>query len=80
MLSLPEVLNSYGIQAAVKTDLFIGGAWRPGAEGKRIDVLDPSTGKAIATVADATVEDGLAAVTVAHDALPTVANQRCAGA
>jgi succinate-semialdehyde dehydrogenase/glutarate-semialdehyde dehydrogenase len=70
MLSLPEVLNSYGIQAAVKTDLFIGGAWRPGAEGKRIDVLDPSTGKAIATVADATVEDGLAAVTAAHDALP----------
>jgi succinate-semialdehyde dehydrogenase/glutarate-semialdehyde dehydrogenase len=70
MLSLPEVLNSYGIEAAVKTDLFIGGAWRPGAEGKRIDVLDPSTGKAIATVADATVEDGLSAVAAAYDALP----------
>jgi succinate-semialdehyde dehydrogenase / glutarate-semialdehyde dehydrogenase len=70
MLSLPEVLNSYGIEAAVKTDLYINGAWSPGAEGKRIDVLDPSTGKAIATVADATIEDGLSAVTAAYDALP----------
>ena len=53
---------------AVKTDLYIDGAWRAGAEGKRIDVLDPSTGKAIASVADATVEDALAAVTAAYEA------------
>mgnify|MGYP003642343914 CR=1 FL=1 len=70
MLNLPESLQSFGIADAVRTDLYIGGAWRAGAEGKRIDVLDPSTGKAIATVADATVEDGLAAVTAAHEALP----------
>lgn len=70
MLALPEILNFYGIDKAVKTDLYINGAWRPGAGGKRIDVLDPSTGKTIATVADATVEDGLSAVTAAHDALP----------
>ena len=70
MLSLPESLKSFGIEDAVKTDLYIDGAWRPGAEGKRIDVLDPSTGKAIARVADATVEDGIAAVKAAHDALP----------
>lgn len=70
MLSLPEALKSFGIEAAVKTDLYIGGAWRVGAEGKRIDVLDPSTGKVIASIADATVDDGLAAVKAAHDALP----------
>jgi succinate-semialdehyde dehydrogenase / glutarate-semialdehyde dehydrogenase len=70
MLSLPETLNSFGLDAAVRTDLYINGAWRPGAGGKRIDVLDPSTGKAIASVADATVEDGLSAVAAAYDALP----------
>ena len=69
MLSLPEALKSFGIEAAVKTELYIGGAWRAGAEGKRIAVLDPSTGKVIASIADATVDDGLAAVKAAHDAL-----------
>ena len=70
MLNIPEALKSYGIEAAVKTDLYINGAWRAGAEGKRIEVLDPSTGKTIATIADASVEDGLSAVKAAHDALP----------
>ena len=70
MLTLPDTLTSFGIADAVKTDLYIDGAWRAGAAGKRIDVLDPSTGKTIATIADATVEDGLAAVKAAHDALP----------
>ncbi|GHA13853.1 NAD-dependent succinate-semialdehyde dehydrogenase [Devosia pacifica] len=52
------------------TDLFIGGAWRPGQGGARIDVLDPSTGKVIAAVADATVEDAMDAVSAASDAMP----------
>ena len=69
MLTLPESLKSFGIQEAVKTDLYIDGAWRAGSGGKRIDVLDPSTGKTIATVADATVEDGIAAVKAAYEAL-----------
>ncbi|MFO1142487.1 MAG: NAD-dependent succinate-semialdehyde dehydrogenase [Amaricoccus sp.] len=55
--------------ATLPADLFIGGAWRAGATAKRIDVIDPSTGAAFATVADASVEDGLAAVAAAHDAL-----------
>jgi len=70
MLSLPDVLNASGLEAAIKTDLYIGGAWRPATGGKRVDVLDPSTGKPITSVADATVEDGIAAVAAAHDALP----------
>lgn len=70
MLAIPEVLHSFGIDKAVNTDLYIGGAWRPGAEGKRIDVLDPSTGKVIASIADGTIEDGLSAVAAAYEALP----------
>ncbi len=55
---------------ALPTELFIGGAWVPSSRTTRIDVLDPATGHAITTVADATVEDGLAAVSAAHAAFP----------
>jgi succinate-semialdehyde dehydrogenase/glutarate-semialdehyde dehydrogenase len=51
--------------AGVPTDLFIGGRWRPSASGRRIDVIDPATEKPLASVADATVEDGIAAVDAA---------------
>ena len=30
--------------ATLPADLYIGGTWRAGATGKRIDVVDPSTG------------------------------------
>jgi succinate-semialdehyde dehydrogenase/glutarate-semialdehyde dehydrogenase len=50
---------------AVPTDLFIGGAWREGSGGKRIEVLDPSNEQVLASVADATVEDGTAALDAA---------------
>ena len=50
---------------AVPTDLFIGGAWRAASGGARIDVVDPSTEQTLATVADATVEDGRAALDAA---------------
>nr|WP_314260762.1 NAD-dependent succinate-semialdehyde dehydrogenase [uncultured Devosia sp.] len=52
------------------SDLWIDGQWRPGATGQRIDVIDPSTGKVITAVADATVEDAMAAVTAAQKAAP----------
>ncbi|MEZ2128151.1 MULTISPECIES: NAD-dependent succinate-semialdehyde dehydrogenase [unclassified Sinorhizobium] len=55
---------------SVPTDLFIGGKWRDGSSGKRLDVLDPSTGTVIAAVADATIEDALEAVTAAYAAGP----------
>ena len=51
-------------------DLFIGGAWRAGSTGSRIDVVDPSTGAAFASVADAGVDDALDAVAAAHAAGP----------
>ena len=55
---------------SVPTDLFIAGKWTGGSTGKRIDVFDPSTGAPIAAVADAGIEDSLAAVKAAHDAGP----------
>ncbi|SKA38127.1 NAD-dependent succinate-semialdehyde dehydrogenase [Consotaella salsifontis] len=56
--------------ASVPTDLFIAGQWVAGSTGKRINVLDPSTGSPIASVADASIEDAMAAVKAAHDAGP----------
>jgi succinate-semialdehyde dehydrogenase / glutarate-semialdehyde dehydrogenase len=50
---------------SVPTDLFIGGAWREASGGARLDVLDPSTGQTLTSVADATVEDGRAALDAA---------------
>jgi len=48
--------------------LFIGGQWREAADGRRADVLDPSTGTVIGTVADASPADVDAAVRAAREA------------
>jgi succinate-semialdehyde dehydrogenase/glutarate-semialdehyde dehydrogenase len=50
---------------AVPTKLFIGGEWRDASGGETLDVEDPSTGDAIAAVADATPEDAKAALDAA---------------
>ncbi|MGW4057720.1 NAD-dependent succinate-semialdehyde dehydrogenase [Amycolatopsis sp. NPDC004747] len=54
----------------VPEELFIGGVWRSSADESRITVVDPATAEPLATVANGTVEDGLAAVDAAADALP----------
>ena len=41
--------------------LLIGGEWREASGGGTLTVEDPATGEALCAVADATVEDGLAA-------------------
>ncbi len=56
--------------AQAPTDLWIGGQWRPGNGGERIEVMDPSTGSVIAAVANASIDDALSAVSAAHAALP----------
>jgi succinate-semialdehyde dehydrogenase/glutarate-semialdehyde dehydrogenase len=56
--------------AAIPTDLHVGGTWRPSSSGARADVLDPSTGATIASVADGTVEDAMQAVAAAETAAP----------
>lgn len=62
------------------TDLFIGGTWREGARPNRIDVINPSDGSVLASVADAAPEDAIAAVdaaaTAAADWAATPARQR----
>ena len=51
--------------ARTPTGLFIAGKWRAGSDGRTIDVEDPSTGEILASVADATVADGAAALDAA---------------
>jgi succinate-semialdehyde dehydrogenase/glutarate-semialdehyde dehydrogenase len=53
---------------SIPTDLYIGGAWRPASTGDRFDVHDPATGAVLTTVADASAEDGLAALDAADRA------------
>ncbi|MBU6532887.1 NAD-dependent succinate-semialdehyde dehydrogenase [Streptomyces mayonensis] len=47
------------------TDLFIGGRWRPGSDGTRFDVTDPSDLTTVARFAVATEQDCMAAVDAA---------------
>ncbi|MER9741635.1 MULTISPECIES: NAD-dependent succinate-semialdehyde dehydrogenase [unclassified Mesorhizobium] len=54
--------------ASLPTGLFIDGQWRRGTEGKTIDVIDPSNGNVIVSVADATVDDAMDAIASAHRA------------
>jgi len=73
-----EALNSYAAPAAgdheapfdIPTDLLIGDAWLEGDARKRIEVVNPSTGGTLTTIADGTVEDGMACVAAAYDAGP----------
>jgi succinate-semialdehyde dehydrogenase/glutarate-semialdehyde dehydrogenase len=47
------------------TELYINGKFRPASDGGRFDVYDPATEQVLASVADGTVEDALAAVDAA---------------
>ena len=50
----------------VRKQLFVGGEWRDGAGGETLEVEDPATGSAIASVADGTPDDALDALGAAH--------------
>ncbi|NEM91066.1 NAD-dependent succinate-semialdehyde dehydrogenase [Galbitalea soli] len=52
----------------IKSDLFIGGEWRPGQSGDRFDVVDPADGTVVAQFAIATEGDCLDAVAAADAA------------
>src|SRR5690606_33040857 len=54
--------------ASVPDQLFIGGEWRASTSGKSLDVNDPSTGKTIKQIADATPDDAKAAMDAAANA------------
>ena len=59
---------SESVIAAVPKQLFIAGEWRDASDGSTLSVEDPSTGRELARVADATVADGRAALDAAVDA------------
>src|SRR3954470_17955915 len=52
---------------AVPKQLLIAGEWRDASRGGTLAVEDPSTGETLADVADATVDDALAALAAAAD-------------
>ncbi|BAL90336.1 putative succinate-semialdehyde dehydrogenase [Actinoplanes missouriensis 431] len=54
----------------METELFIGGKWVPASSSSRFDVLDPATGDTIASVADGSEADAIAAVDAAAAAGP----------
>jgi succinate-semialdehyde dehydrogenase / glutarate-semialdehyde dehydrogenase len=56
------------VTADLLTDLYIGGKAVPASDAGRFEVLDPATGDLVASVADGTVEDAIAAVDAAEDA------------
>ena len=55
---------------SVPEGLFIGGEWRPATSGSTLKVYDPATGEAIKTIADASVDDGAAALDAAAESAP----------
>lgn len=65
MNSVTAIKSSKIDTHSIPSDLFIGGKWIKPSSGKRIDVFNPSTEERLATIADATVEDGISAVDAA---------------
>jgi succinate-semialdehyde dehydrogenase/glutarate-semialdehyde dehydrogenase len=61
-------LAALGDYEHLLTDLWIGGKAVPASDGGRFDVLDPATGQVLASVADGTVDDAIAAVDAADAA------------
>ncbi len=53
----------------LKTKAFIGGRWTGAADGKNFDVLNPATGKVIASVPDMGEKDTHAAINAAESAM-----------
>lgn len=60
-----QAAREEALVASVPTDLLIAGHWVPASTGARFDVEDPATGAVLTTVADASVEDGAAALDAA---------------
>jgi len=79
-LAKPKTGIAIPANDAIPTDLLIGDSWREGTGGPRIPVLNPANGEEITTIANAGLEDGMAAVDAAEKAAPgwatTPARQR----
>ncbi|MFG1930214.1 NAD-dependent succinate-semialdehyde dehydrogenase [Mycobacterium sp. NPDC048908] len=65
--------NEARVVDTVEKRLFIDGKWTDAENGRTFDVVDPATGKTLCAVADATPEDGRAALDAAVAAQPAFA-------
>ena len=68
LLSTSEPLDVDGL--AVPRQLLIAGNWQDASNGDTVEVINPSDASTITGIADADVEDGLAAVDAAAAAFP----------
>ena len=64
---MPPPNRESAVLGSVPTELYIGGEWRPAQGGGSFAVEDPATEEALVEVADAQVEDALAALGAAAD-------------
>jgi len=62
---MSEAADESAVLASVPTELYIGGQWRPAAQGGTLAVVDPATEQPLVDVADALLEDALAALSAA---------------
>jgi succinate-semialdehyde dehydrogenase/glutarate-semialdehyde dehydrogenase len=60
--------NEKQLIESLRTGLFIDGTWRDASDGGTFEVEDPATGEVLTTVANATPEDGMAALSAATEA------------
>ncbi|MBB3663989.1 MULTISPECIES: NAD-dependent succinate-semialdehyde dehydrogenase [Prauserella salsuginis group] len=63
-----STVSEAGVVSAVNKELFIGGKWAPAAGNATFDVHDPATGEVLCAVADASPQDGIAALEAASAA------------
>ncbi|HWA70429.1 MAG TPA: NAD-dependent succinate-semialdehyde dehydrogenase [Rhizomicrobium sp.] len=79
VLAKPKTGIAVPARDAIPTDLLIGDKWIEGS-GERIPVHNPANGEVIATISNASVQDGMAAIDAAEKAAPgwaaTPARQR----
>jgi succinate-semialdehyde dehydrogenase / glutarate-semialdehyde dehydrogenase len=64
---MPDKDSERAVLEGVPKDLYIGGQWRAARSGGTLSVEDPSTGETLVDVADALLDDALAALTAAAD-------------
>jgi succinate-semialdehyde dehydrogenase / glutarate-semialdehyde dehydrogenase len=62
-----DAADESAVLGSVPTELYIGGQWRAATGGGTLAVVDPATEDPLVDVADALLEDALAALTAASD-------------
>ena len=67
----PTVETEKQLIESLRTGLYVDGSWRDAGGGQTFDVEDPATGEVLTRVADATPEDGMAALAAATAAQPS---------